>query len=327
MTLMLEAGDMVCGYKVIELLGEGGLSQIYKAIAPDGSTVKLKFPSLALIGDPATYERFLREFTIGQKMSHPAIQRTIAMDESSHGIFIVLEYIEGETLRAFFKDHAPLSLDKAKNIFTQLAEAVEYLHKNGVYHRDLKPENIIIGQGDKIHIVDFGIALLEGARRVTWGLGSDAFGTPDYMSPEQIQGKRGDARTDIYALGIILYEMLTGNVPFHGDNSLSVMSQHLTATPPAPRKINPSIPPGIEAVILKSIRRNPDQRYQNVTALLQDLKNYEELDLTQFNVEPERPARGVFTNRQIWILSAVIGVAFLAIAVSIMVIVYLVKHH
>jgi len=327
MTVTLETGDMVCGYKVIELIGEGGLSQLYKATAADGSVVKLKFPSLALIGDPATYERFLREFSIGQKMSHPAIQRTIAMDESSDGIFIVLEYIQGESLRAFFNEKAPLAMEKALYIFTQLAEAVEYLHKNGVYHRDLKPENILIGPDDRIHIVDFGIALLEGARRVTWGMATDAFGTPDYMAPEQIQGKRGDARTDIYALGIIFYEMATGNVPFRGDNSLSIMSQHMTATPPAPSKVNPSIPPGIEAIILKSIRRNPDQRYQNATDLIQDLKNYDKLDLTSFNVQPEKPARGVMTDRQIWTMGAIIGGSFLAIAVLIIVIVFLVNRH
>lgn len=327
MTGKFQAGDIVRGYKVIELLGEGGLSQIYKAAAPDGRTVKLKFPSVALIGDPATYERFLREFTIGQKIKHPAVQRTIAMDDSPEGLFVVMEYIEGQSLRTYFKEHAPLPFEKARNIFTQLVEAVEYLHDHGVYHRDLKPENIIIDEEGQIHIVDFGIALLNGAKRVTWTLGSDAFGTPDYMAPEQIQGKRGDARTDVYALGMIFYEMLIGQVPFQGDNSLAVMHQHLNAAPPEPRKIDPTIPEGIEALILKSIRRNPDQRYQTVTDLLYDLEHYNILNLNSFNIEPERPARGVLTDRQIWIISGIIGAAFLAIAVLIVIIVFLVKHH
>ena len=237
MTVTLAPGDVFSGYEVTGLIGEGGLSQIYRAKAPDGRTVKLKIPSAALIGDPATYERFLREFTIGQKIKHPAIQRTIAMADSPEGVFVVMEYIEGQTLRAYFKKSTPLPFEKARSIFTQLAEAVEYLHDHGVYHRDLKPENVIIDEEEKIHIVDFGIALLKGARRVTWGIASDAFGTPDYMAPEQIQGKRGDARTDIYALGTIYYEMLIAHVPFQGDNSLAVLHQHINEAPPGPRKI------------------------------------------------------------------------------------------
>ena len=146
----------------------------------------------------------------------------------------------------------------------------------------MKPENIIIGPDGRLHIIDFGSSLLEGSRRVTWRFGSDTFGTPDYMAPEQIQGKRGDVRTDVYALGIILYELLTGTVPFHGDNALSVMNQHLTAIPISPRKLQSSIPPKIEAIIFKSIRRNPDERYQSASELLNDLKHFADIDLSQF---------------------------------------------
>ena len=128
---------------------------------------------------------------------------------------------------------------------------------------------MIDSQG-KVHIIDFGIALLQGAMRVTWRNLSDVLGTPDYMSPEQIQGKRGDARTDLYALGIILYEMLTGAVPFTAITRWSVMNQHLTTTPLLPRQSNPAIPPKIEAIIMKSIRKNPKERYQSAEAFLND---------------------------------------------------------
>ncbi len=323
---MFKQGDMVSGYKIVKPLGKGGFSQIYKATAPDGKPVILKFPDPSLIGDIATYERYRREFAIGQKLDHPAIPKAITRAESPEGEFLVLEYVEGNSLRAYISDNAPLLLSEALSIADQLAEVLDYLHAHGVFHRDLKPENIIIGPDGKIHIVDFGSALLEGTRRVTWRFGQDAFGTPDYMAPEQIQGKRGDARTDIYALGIILYEMLTGAVPFRGDNALAVMNQHLTANPIPPRKLEPSIPPGIEAIILKSIRRSPDERHQSAGTLLHDLKNFEALDLSQFPMEPEPAVGGMLTERQIWVRSILVFIAFLAIAALIVLIVYLIKH-
>ncbi len=323
---MFKSGDTVSGYRIIKPLSKGGFSQIYKASDPDGKPVILKFPDTSLIGDMAAYERYRREFAIGQKLNHPAIPRAITRVQSPDGEFLVLEYVEGKSLRTYISDNAPLPLDEALSIADQLAEVVDYLHAHGVYHRDLKPENIIIGPDGKIHIVDFGSALLEGSRRVTWRFGGDAFGTPDYMAPEQIQGKRGDARTDIYALGTILYEMLTGTVPFRGDNALSVMNQHLTANPVSPRKLQPSIPPGIEAIVLKSIRRNPDERYQSASALQHDLKHFADLDLSQFRLGPEPAVGGVLTDRQIWVRTILILIAFLAIAALIVLIVYLVKH-
>ncbi len=326
MLIMFKPGDIISGYKIIKPLSKGGFSQIYKASDPDDKLVILKFPDPSLIGDLATYERYRREFAIGQKLNHLAIPKAISRVESTDGEFLVLEYVDGKSLRTYIGENAPLPLNEALSIVDQLAEVIDYLHAHGVYHRDLKPENIIIGPDGKIHIVDFGSALLEGTRRVTWRFGSNTFGTPDYMAPEQIQGKRGDARTDVYALGIIIYEMLTGTVPFRGDNALSIMNQHLTANPIMPRKLQPSIPPGIEAVILKSIRRNPDERYQSASALRHDLKHFADLDLSQFLLEPEPAARGMLTDRQIWVRSILIFIAFLAIAALIVLIVYLVKH-
>lgn len=323
MLATFKAGDTVCEYKIIEAVGQGGFSHIFKASGPEGKLVILKFPDASLLGDPATYERFRRESEIGQKLDHPAIPRVLALGESPDGIFLVLEFVEGKTLRSYIWDNAPLPIEDALSIAEQLADTLEYLHAHDVYHRDLKPENIIIGPDGKIHIIDFGSALLEGTRRVTWGLGSNALGTPDYMSPEQIQGKRGDARTDIYALGIILYELLTGTVPFRGDNALSVMNQHLTASPTPPRKLQPTIPLGVEAIVLKAMRRNPDSRYQLASDLEHDLEHYADLDLSQFPREPEPAARGVLTGHQILVQSAIIFIAFLVFAALIVLIVYL----
>jgi len=320
---MLDEGAVVCGYEIMEPIGSGGLSQNYKARSPDGTFVTLKFPSTELVGDPATYERFLRELKIGEKLSHPAIPRALSINENKTGPCLALEYIEGKSLRKLLLDGAPLSLEQSLDFISQLAEVVSYLHSHGVYHRDLKPENIIVDSHGKIHIVDFGIALLQGARRVTWQNLSDALGTPDYMAPEQIQGKRGDTRTDLYALGIILYEMQTGSVPFHGDNALAVMHQHLTATPPLPRQSNPEIPPNLEAIIMKAVRKNPKERYQSAGAFLADIKNYQEQDVSQFPHGPEQVG-GMVTNRQIWILAGSIAFGFVAIVALIIIIAFLI---
>ena len=322
---MFEKGTVVCGYEIIESIGSGGLSQDYKARGSDGTFVTLKFPSPELVGDPATYERFIRELKIGQNLEHPAIPRALLVSENHTGPCLVIEYIDGKSLRSILKDNTRLSLEESLDITRQLAETLFYLHNHGVYHRDLKPENILIDLQGKVHIIDFGIALLQGARRITWRNLSDVFGTPDYMSPEQIQGKRGDARTDMYALGIVLYEMLAGIVPFHGDNALSVMQQHLTKTPDLPHKSGVDIPPQIEAIIMKSIRKNPNERYQSANAFLHDLQNYLDLDISEFPHGQERVS-GLVINRQIWILGGLIALGFIVIIGFIIIIVLLAPH-
>jgi serine/threonine-protein kinase len=285
----------------------------------------MKFPSVAMVGDASTYERFLRESKIGKQLVHPAIPRTIAIFENYEAPCLILEFIEGKTLRSVLADHAPFTLEEAFWITRQLASALTYLHKYGVYHRDLKPENVILDATGRVHIIDFGIALLEGARRVTWRNLSDVLGTPDYISPEQIQGKRGDSRSDLYSLGIMCYEMLTGSVPFSGDNATVVMNQHLTTAPGLPSKLNPSIPPNIEAIIMKSIRKDPKERYQSAELFINDLKNYKELDVSNFPTKTEK-VTGVVTSRQIWVLSGLIALGFIVITGVIVLIGLLGRH-
>jgi eukaryotic-like serine/threonine-protein kinase len=166
---------------------------------------------------------------------------------------------------------------------------------------------------------------LEGARRVTWRNLSDVLGTPDYISPEQIQGKRGDARSDLYSLGVMFYEMMTGATPFNGDNPTAIMNQHLTTTPAPLSKLNPAIDGNIEAIILKTIRKNPKERYQTAEEFLDDLKNYKQLDISNFPRNKEK-VTGVVTSRQIWVLSGIIAFVFLAV-VGIIVIIGLMGHN
>ena len=256
---MYKKGEFVYGYEIIEPLGSGAICQTYKAVGPNGKFVTMKFPSLAMVGDASTYERFLREAKIGKLLVHPAIPRTVALFENCEAPCLVLEYIEGQTLRSILADHAPFSLEEASWIMRQLASALTYLHKHGVYHRDLKPENVLLDSTGRVHLIDFGIALMEGARRVTWRNLSDVLGTPDYISPEQIQGKRGDARSDLYSLGTHVLRDDDRTAPFSGDNPTEVMNLHLTAAPTAPGKLNPAIHPNIEADYSENYQKKPER--------------------------------------------------------------------
>ncbi len=319
------SGDIVDAFEVTGSLGRGAFSEAYRARnRQTGELVVLKFPDTALLGDLATYERFRRETEIGERLEHPNIQRVLGSGEGPSGPYLVLEYVEGVSFRTYLQQRGRLDLDEALAIARQLAGALAHAHAKGVFHRDLKPENLIYAADGTVHIIDFGIALLQGARRVTWRFLSSAMGTPDYMSPEQIEGRRGDGRSDLYALGVILYEMLTGRVPFPGDNALSVMSQHVTAPVPPPRRFVPAIPPTVEAIVLRLLRKNPDDRYQSAAEVGRDLEHYPELDVSHFRIEPETRSNAIEGERRALLLGAAIGIGFFvlaAIAVAITVLV------
>jgi serine/threonine-protein kinase len=236
-----------------------------------------------------------------------------------------MEYIEGETLRELLRREKRLPTARAIDITEQIAEAMAYAHSEGVYHRDLKPENILVTSEGRVVVTDFGIALMEGARRLTWRWLTSAVGTPDYMAPEQIQGKRGDARTDIYAIGVILYEMLAGRVPWEGDNPLSVMSQHLSAPVPPLHQINPDVLAPLEAIVRRGLRKNPDERYPDAGALLADLKNWKDLDLTQFVFPEEAPVKPE-SQLGLWLLVIGLSVGFLAASAIAVYLYYLLSH-
>ena len=162
-------------------------------------------------------------------------------------------------------------MPRAVDIAEQLATAMASAHASGIAHRDLKPENVLVTAEGRVVVTDFGIALMAGARRLTWRWLTSAMGTPDYMAPEQVEGKRGDARTDVYALGIMLFEMLAGRVPWEGDNPLVVMSQHVNAPLPSLREIDPHVPAPLEAIVTKCLRKDPDERYADAGELCVDL--------------------------------------------------------
>lgn len=324
----LKPDELVDGrYRVVSLLGAGGFSESYLAVdEKTGAQVTLKFPNPAILGDPNAFERFRREMAISRRLDHPNIQRSLDQGDNRSMHYMVLEYVEGESLRRHLHGRLPLPIDEAVGYARQLASALAYAHQHGVAHRDLKPENVLVTPDGVLKLTDFGIALLAGARRITWRFLNNAVGTPDYMAPEQIQGKRGDERTDVYALGVMLYEMVAGKVPFSGESPLAVMAQAVN-TPPQPlHRIAPDVPPPLEAVVHKAIRKEPGERYASMAQMLHDLEHLDDLDLGQFVFGPERSGRRLPSDRTLILFAVAIGVGFLLLLVLAVVITILLEH-
>ena len=313
-------GEKLDRYQIVEQLGAGAYAETYKAVEEEsGRTVVLKCPNPNMFADPSIYNRYRREAEVARRLDHPGVQRGVDAGETRTEPYLVLEYIEGESLRRRL-GRRPLDIAQAGAWGRQLAETLAYLHGKGIVHRDLKPENILVTPDDRLVVADFGTAQLAGARRLTWKHLSESLGTPDYMSPEQVQGDRGDARSDIYAWGVMMYEMLTGQVPFRGDNSLAVMAGHMQGTPKPLRRVRPDVPAALEAVVLHAMRRYPEHRYATAAELLDDLDHLDTLDLARFDLAPEQPMGGMAASGsagRLWAWTAMIAVGFLGVVAVI----------
>ncbi|MGH7923860.1 MAG: serine/threonine-protein kinase [Candidatus Binatus sp.] len=269
----VSVGENLDQYKLIEVLARSGMASIFKAIDPaDGATVAIKVPYAQFESDAVFEGRFQREEEVGRRLNHPGIIRVLTPKRKTR-MYIAMEYVEGPSLRAIMVDDAGLPVDKALDLARQLAEALAYMHSQGVVHRDLKPENVLVTAEGRTKIMDFGIALDESARRLTWSGLSSTIGTPDYMAPEQVSGRRGDVRTDIYSLGTILYEMLTGHLPYSGPNVYTVMRAKGAEDPQPPTAFKPNLDPHLEEIILHAIERSPRVRYATAAAMLEDLSH------------------------------------------------------
>ncbi len=268
----VNVGEKLDQYELTELIARSGMASIFKARDTlDDAIVAIKVPYMQFESDLVFFNRFEREEEVGKRLNHPSIIKVLSPKRKSR-MYIAMEYVEGISLRAIMRDHRQMPVEMALDFARQIAEALVYMHSQGVVHRDLKPENILVADG-KVKIMDFGIALDESARRLTWSGLSSTIGTPDYMAPEQVNGRRGDVRTDIYSLGTILYEMLTGELPYSGENVYNVMKAKTSEDPHPPSRYRADLDPHLEEIVLHAIERQPRDRYDSTAEMLEDLKN------------------------------------------------------
>jgi eukaryotic-like serine/threonine-protein kinase len=278
---MLQIGDQFDHFQILGHMAQGGMSDVYRAFdLLTSKEVVLKIPDKMSIGDPAQYERFQRELEVMETLRHPAIQNGLGSGRYNSTPYLITELVVGKSMRELTQESVPLPAHDAVQLIRKIADGIAYCHDHGIIHRDLKPENILITNNGQPIILDFGLALTKKSYRVTYANLSSTAGTPDYMAPEQIEGQRGDQRTDLYAVGIMLFELLTGRVPFSGDNNLAVMSQHLRGAIPRLDIELPGVSPQLAAVVMRCLQREPNDRYSDLHAFVYDLDHLDEVDIS-----------------------------------------------
>lgn len=267
----IESGARLGCYQVIEKLGQGGMGVVYKA--QDTSLdriVALKILPPHLFHNPAFLQRFRTEAHAQARLNSPNVVTLYSLLEVPAGLVLVMEYVEGETLEQRIRREGPLTIDDAIRVFDQALRGVEHAHAVGIVHRDLKPNNIFLTRNGQVKLMDFGIARIVDAGDPE--LGSAMLGTLLYISPEQITGREADFRSDVYTLGISLFEAVTGRLPFERRSDYSLMHAHILERPPAPRKYQSKLPTEIESVILKAIEKDPHRRFQSAGAFREALQ-------------------------------------------------------
>lgn len=277
----LHPGDQLDHYRIESLVARSGMASIFRGTdVRNGRQVAIKIPHPEVEGDPALYDRFRREEEIGKLLDHPGVMKVFA-DEDRSRVYMVMEWLDGQLLRKILDEQHKLPPERAVQLAVRILNALEYIHSRGVAHRDLKPENVMVDEGDNIKLIDFGIAAHTKSRRLTFAKLSQTMGTPDYISPEQVKGKRGDARSDLYAMGVMLYEMVTGRVPFTGENAFLIMNDRLLNNPLPPREIDPSITPQLQEIIYRALERNPKNRYASARDFASDLQQQEKVGVAE----------------------------------------------
>ena len=241
-----------------------------------GKTVALKVPHPQMDADLTFVERFQRAGEIGRHLDHPDILKVFPEDHPSQN-YMVMEWVDGKLLRQILDEQKKLPQDRAVKIAFGICQALSYIHNHGIVHRNLRPEHVMVDAQDHVKLIDFGLAAQTGARRITFTKLSQAMSSPEYISPEQVQGKRSDARSDLYSLGVMLYEMVTGRKPFHGANAFEVMNDRLLENPVPPREIDPAISPHLQEVIYRAMEREPQYRYPNAHDFAFDLEHLDQV--------------------------------------------------
>ena len=259
-------------YELIELIGRGGMANVYKAKCHRlNRMVAVKILKSDLADNAEFRRRFRDESQAVAKLSHANIVSVYDVSRSDDMEYIVMELIDGITLKQYMERRGQMDWREALHFVTQIMRALSHAHSRGIIHRDIKPQNIMVLRDGSVKVADFGIACLADAAQT---LTQEALGSVHYISPEQARGDRTDARSDIYSSGVVLYEMLTGRLPFEGDSAVSVAIQHLSSVPLSPRDINENVPEALELICMKAMNPNPDRRYASAEAMLEDLEKF-----------------------------------------------------
>jgi eukaryotic-like serine/threonine-protein kinase len=300
-------------YRIDALLGQGGMGRVYKAYDKDlDRLVAIKVVRQGVMAEGDALRRFKQELLLASRISHKNILRIHDMGEVAGVKFISMAYVEGQDLFHILKDNPSMPFERVLNFARQLAEALAAAHSEGVVHRDLKPQNILVNKDDQIFVSDFGLAksFQEGSMGMTR---TGAFmGTPRYMSPEQVEGKPADQRTDLYAYGLILYEMFTGDVPFVGESTLKVMYQRIQEKPKSLKQMKPDLPNWIVRIVMRCIERDPEARYQSAYEILADLQGGKSHSGSR-TVQIQLPE---FTERRwVWYVSGAVLLLLIALAI------------
>jgi serine/threonine-protein kinase len=315
-----EAGSTLDFYRIEAPVARSGMASIYRAVdTRNNRTVAIKIPHPDLEADPILFDRFKREADIGEKLDHPKVMRVFGGEPRSR-IYMVMEWCDGRLLREIL-DEGRIPQERAIRIAIGVLDALEYVHAHGIVHRDLKPENIMVDDGDNIKLIDFGIAGDAAAKRLTYANFTAAIGTPNYISPEQVKGKRGDGRSDIYSMGVILYEMLTGKLPFTGPNPMAAMNERLLNHPMPPSVADPSVSPQLQEILYRAIERDPKNRYTSAREFKHDLEH-----IDQVGVE-DRPELRDWQKRKSQLSRKILYYGGLAmIPVVILLLMFLIAH-
>ena len=273
-------GETLDQYELLDVIARSGMATIFRARdRENGHTVALKVPHLEYASDLVFHRRFQREEAIGQRLAHPTVIKLLRPRQKSR-LYLAMEYVEGELLRERLRREGRLPVADAVEMGIKIADALVYLHGQGVVHRDLKPENIMLTADGSVKLMDFGIAFDATLGDLTWSGLSSSVGTPEYMAPEQVRARHGDERTDLYSLGVILYEMLTGKLPWSGDSAPEVMHAKLEEDPVPLRELRPEIPPALEEVVLHALERRPERRPESALELREALAHLDSVVIT-----------------------------------------------
>ncbi|MGH9746175.1 MAG: protein kinase domain-containing protein [Candidatus Acidiferrales bacterium] len=315
LTALAPGSDFGTRYRIEALLGQGGMGRVYKAYDKDlDRTVALKVVRHGVMGETDALKRFKQELILASKISHKNILRIHDMGEVGDTKFITMAYVEGQDLYGILKENPKLPIERVLRYATQLAGALAAAHAEGVIHRDLKPQNILVNKDDQIFVSDFGLAksFEEGAQGMTK---TGAFlGTPRYMSPEQVEGKPADLRSDLYSFGLMLYEMAVGDVPFTGESTLKVMYQRIQEKPKNPKLINPSLPSWFARIIMRCLEREPDARYQSAYEILADLQGSKGSASGSHTVQIQIP-EFVAQRKWTWYVAGAVALILISLAI------------